>query len=180
MAESQLERCPRGGGDFFAGGATKLSKLVLISKNQNKKRPSRQISLHNSKCSADLKKKVIIPNWSTFPRVLCWSQKNKNHRLETAARKGQFGGACWQVWGAKFLFGRGTAAAPFASPSCGPVKWFSQSLVCLCYATFIHRLCNGAHEKNQRHFVIKDITVVINTFFDNTLTILFVIQASVT
>ena len=26
------------------------------------------------------------------------------------------------------------------------------------------RLCNGVHEKNQHHFVIKAITVVMNTF----------------
>ena len=37
----QLKRCPRGGVNFFASGATKLSKLVLISENQNKnKTPS--------------------------------------------------------------------------------------------------------------------------------------------
>ena len=32
----QQKRCPRGGGKFFAGGAAKLSKLVLISENKNK------------------------------------------------------------------------------------------------------------------------------------------------
>ena len=30
-------------------------------------------------------------------------------------------------------------------------------------------LCNGVHEKNQHHFVIKDIAVVMNTFLGNTI-----------
>ena len=113
---SQLERCPSGA-NIFADGAS-LSELVLISENQNKKRSSHKIGLLNFKFSADLqkiKKKVIAPNWSTFLRVLCWSQKNKSHRLETAARKravwrgvlAGLGGGKIFVWG---------VPPPFAPP----------------------------------------------------------------
>ena len=54
-------------------------------------------------------------------------------------------------------------------PFCVNKPWWVSDII----QPFYMRFCSGVHEKNQYHFIIKDITDVMRTF------IKFVIQASV-
>ena len=92
-AVPQLERCPRGG-KFFAGGATKLSKLVLISENKNKKKVMAPIDLLNFKFSADLKKKRLSPQIGLLFCEFSVGPKKTTATVLKLARERACWGAC--------------------------------------------------------------------------------------